>query len=121
MDQARKDLLIRVSYLMNALLFFMGGFVLIEDERVLFAIIQFIASSLNLLGFLFALDRRVAFRFKQSVLLVDILVAMSVAVNYAQEGRQYIQYAWAVAAVFTLVALIVLSRKEATRGQRLQE
>lgn len=117
MNQARRNRIIRISYLLNALLFFVGGFELLGNDKLGFAIIQFMASSLNLFGFLFTLNPKTNTSFKQSILVLDILVAMSVAVNYAQEGKQYIQYAWALAAVMNLVALVVLSRKR-SKDQR---
>ncbi len=121
MNQIRKNRIIRISYLMNALLFFLGGFEFLGNDRLFFAIIQFVASSLNLIGVIVALNPMFGFRFKQSLLVIDIFVAMSVAVYYSDIGKQYIQYAWAVASIMSLVALIILSRKERSKRKQLEE
>ncbi|MBX2841590.1 MAG: hypothetical protein KTR26_07445 [Flammeovirgaceae bacterium] len=43
--------------------------------------------------------------------MMNIIVATSVSLDYYLSGKMYIQYAWVLAAVFSLVALIVEFRK----------
>lgn len=114
MNTKRKNRIIRISFLLNGFLFLMGGVNLMGEQKILFGLIQIIAAILNF-GMLTNIKSETnKYHLSISIFIVNIFVAISIAVNYIQSGTQYIQYVWFLVAFLTLGATIIQIRKHKT-------
>ena len=118
MDKQRKQRIVRIVSLVTGLIFLMGALDFIDRGRPLFGVLQIVAGLLNLLS---ALPPEKLPRWqgtlKYGVLGLNVLVAISVAIDYFQAGKQYIQYAWVLIAIISTVALVIQWRKDGV-GER---
>ncbi len=107
----RKEKLTRAAFLLNGFLFLMGGVDLVQNEKIVFAAIQLIASLLNfgvLAGFK---NEKIKKNLNTLILLMNVVVSLSVGIDYHLSGKSFIQYAWYLAALVSIIALVVQLRK----------
>lgn len=90
----------------------LGAYSLISDQKLWFAIIQLIAAIFNFLMLIPVKNILVKHRISQLVFLMNVIVALSISIDSIQQGKQYIQYVWMVAALCSLIALILFSKKK---------
>ena len=112
-ENAKKQKLLRATAFLNGFLFLMGGFSFINDGKLLFGSIQLLASVLNILsGLNVSIVKKWGRALRLGIGFLNVMVAATVAVDYYQSDTQYIQYAWAFAAIMNLIALFIQWRKE---------
>ena len=111
MNPKTKAKLFRFSFLLNAFIFFIGGLSFLEEGKNTLAILQFVTALFNLFMLLKRLSPQLRIKLNYLILLLNILVAASVALDYHSMGRGAIIYPWIAAAIIYTVALIVQYRK----------
>jgi len=95
---------------MNGLIFVLGSLVYFEESKVSFAALQIIAGIINFI--LLAKSRKTINKvFNIAALALNIVVAISVSVDYFLSGKTYIQYLWMLTALFSAIALVVYLQK----------
>ncbi len=121
MKAKRKQRVIRAVSISSGMIFLMGALDFMSNGKIAFGALQIVAGLLNLLSAL-PEDRLPRWRLglKYGVLALNVLVAITVAIDYAQAGTQYIQYAWAIVAIISTVALIIQWRKDGKEVKELE-
>ncbi len=112
MNAKTKAKLFRFSFLINAFIFFTGGLSLLEEGKYALAILQFVTALFNLFMLLKTLSPQKRITLNYIILILNILVAASVAFDYYFMGKEKIKYLWFFAAIMYTVALIVQVRKQ---------
>lgn len=112
MNSKTKAKLFRFSFLLNAFIFFIGGLSFLEEGKHALAILQFITALFNLFMLLKKLSPKKRITLNYIILILNILVATSVAFDYYFMGKEKIKYLWFFAAIMYTVALIVQVRKQ---------
>ncbi len=107
-----KAKLFRFSFLLNAFIFFIGGLSFLEEGKNALAILQFVTALFNLFMLLKKLSPKKRITLNYIILILNILVAASVAFDYYFMGKEKIKYLWFFAAIMYTVALIVHIRKQ---------
>lgn len=93
-------------------MFLMGGVSLLEEGKTLLATIQLVAAGTNLAMIpRFIPDQKKRY-LGMVVLAMNVVVNGSIFYDNLVAGKNYIQYVWLLAAVMSLVALVVMYRKE---------
>ncbi len=111
MDNKRKERLTKIAFFFNGFLFLMGGIGLIGEDKIAFGSIQILAGIINLAMLIRFKNETLKDRLNWLILLMNVIVALSVALDYHWAGKQYIQYAWVLAAVMSVVAMVVQWRR----------
>lgn len=101
-----------ITFLISGFLFILGGITLLEDEKIILGSIQILAGISNLV-ILAIRNPSIKTKLELVILLFNVIVAITVAIDYILEGRKYLQYAWFLAAFLSGVAL-VMTRKHRT-------
>ena len=107
----KKNKLIKIAFLLNGLLFLVGGIVLINEGKLIFGIIQILASILNITMILKIRNKKTIEILNYLILAMNIIVCISIAVDNILANKSYIQFAWIIAAIVSLVAIIVQIKK----------
>lgn len=108
---ARKQRFSRFLFLLNGSLFFLGALTVWPSGRFWLTLVHGLAAVFNGVAFLqFNYPRRKPV-LNLLVLLMNVAVAGAVALDYHWSGAQYIQYAWVIAAIVSVIALFVQARK----------
>ena len=102
----------RVPFALNGFLFALGGFTLINEHAIWSGLIQIFASLLNFSILLKSINIRWRSRINEAILIMNIVVALSIASNYHTSGKSYIQYAWLMTALMSFVVLFLYFRKK---------
>ncbi|MDC7999502.1 hypothetical protein POV26_00470 [Aequorivita todarodis] len=119
MNPKLKAKLFRFSFLLNAFIFFIGGLGLLEEGKNALAILQFVTALFNLFMLLKKLSPKKRIALNYIILILNILVAASVAFDYYFMGKEKIKYLWFFAAFMYTVALIVHIRKQRNSEARV--
>lgn len=109
-----KHKLSTIVFVLNGILFFLGGIGLLGEGKVLFGAIQLVAGTSNLAILLGTRKSHRRHIINLVILLMNVLVAGSIAWDYTLAGKQYIQYAWLVAALMSTAAFAIQLRKGST-------
>lgn len=110
MESSRKQKFNRFTFILSGTVFTLGGLLLIMDGKLWLGLIQIVAGVFNYSAV--ALQKRqIQKKLEVMVLIFNILVSVSVAWDYILEQKQYLQYAWLLAAGLSLVAMIITLRK----------
>lgn len=100
-----KNKLAKVAFVLNGVLFLMGGVLLIGEGKNVFGIIQFLASILNIAILLNFRNKRSVSKLNIAIFVINLLVCLSISLDYFLAGKSYIQYLYIVAAIISFVAL----------------
>lgn len=119
MNPTTRAKLFRFSFLLNAFIFLIGALGLFEQGKNGLAILQFVTVLFNLYMFFKKLSPTKNRMLNYIILILNILVAASVAIDYHIMGKDRIKYLWFIAACMYLVALIVQVRKAKTSIKKL--
>ena len=112
MENKRKKRFARAAFMLGGLLLLMNGIVLIGESKVVFGIIQVIASFLNF-GMLRNFKNLKAKRnLEYGVFIMNIIISLLIARDYIQAGSSYIHYVWIFSAILYTVALVFIIRKK---------
>lgn len=95
----------------------LGGLSLLEEGKYALAILQFVTALFNLFMLLKRISPKRRITLNYIILILNILVAASVALDYYFMGKEKIKYLWFFAAFMYTVALIVKVRKQRSRQQ----
>lgn len=114
MNPSRKARLQKIAFVLNGSLFLLGAYGMWEQGKWLFASLQLAAGVLNLLMLLAVLRQRYSHTMASLLLLMNVLVAVSVAVDYFLAGKDYIQYVWLLTALISAVVLLLRWRRGAS-------
>jgi len=106
MSKNKKEKLYKVPTILNAFLFVFSGFTFIGSNKILFGIIQIVAGSLNLILLPNRIPQKTKTIFSYLVFVFNIIVAVTISIDYFNAGKEYIQYVWIVVALISLFALI---------------
>ncbi len=110
----KKNRLELVAFSLNGFLFLLGGVVLIDENKIVLGIIQLVSSLLNILMIVRIRNKKRVEKLNHAILVMNVIVCISVGIDYMLANKTYIQYAWFFAAVVSLVALIIQIRKKKT-------
>ena len=108
----KKNKLNTIAFSLNGLLFLMGGILLIDDGKLIFAVIQILAAILNIIMALQIKNKKNIKTLNFILLAMNVIVCISIAIDNILVGKSYIQYVWMIAAIISLVALILQLRKK---------
>lgn len=106
-----KHKLSTIVFIINGLLFFLGGAGLLSEGKYVFGLIQVVAGISNMAILVGTRKSHRRHILNLVILLMNVLVAGSIAWDYTLAGKQYIQYAWLVAALMSLAAFAIQLRK----------
>ena len=96
-----------IAFVLNGMLFLLGAWGFINDQKLFFAAIQLLASLLNF-GMIWNLRKGLNKSWLElTILFMNIIVALTVAIDYIQAGKTYIQYAWFFAAFMSAIAFLI--------------
>ena len=90
----------------------MGGIGLITDNKLIFGFLQILASVLNIYMLINFKNEKPTKNNELSVLILHIIVCISISVDFIHSGKLYIQYAWMIAALMSMMALVMQFRKK---------
>ncbi len=108
---ARKQRFSRFLFLLNGSLFFLGALTVWPSGRFWLTLVHGLAAVFNGVAFLQFNHPRRKPVLNLLALLMNVAVAGAVALDYHWSGAQYIQYAWVIAAIVSVIALFVQARK----------
>lgn len=106
MNSKRKNKFSKIAFLLNGLLFLIAGIGLIKDSKLTLGILQLFAAMINLAMILNFKNEKIKRMLDYAILMMNIVVSLSIAVDYMLVGKSFIQYAWIIAAFVSLIALI---------------
>ena len=116
-NSSKKQRSIRFVLIVNAFTLFMGGLHFVGDGKIGFGSLQFITAALNVALLFTNTPARTSYCLYLLLFALNILIAISIAYDYIQQGSKYIQYMWMLTAGITLGASIVFARKNKTTLQ----
>ncbi|WP_422360014.1 hypothetical protein [Reichenbachiella sp.] len=106
-----KHKLSTIVFVVNGILFFLGGAGLLGEGKVIFGAIQIVAGACNIAILIGTRKSHRRHIINLLILLMNVVVAGSISWDYTLAGKQYIQYAWLVAALMSLAAFAIQLRK----------
>lgn len=106
-----KERLSKVVFALNAFLFLLSAIGLGEQGKWLLATIQGLAAALNIILLLRFLSMKSRKLLGQAVFIMNVLVCLSVAIDYQSSGSNYIHFAWYLAALISLLAIFINRKK----------
>lgn len=109
--KSRKEKLKKAIFALNGCLFLLSGITACLDWKIVFGIIQIIAGLINLSFLLKRLTATQKNGLQILVYLMNIIVAITVALDYYNEGTEYIQYVWILTALISVIPLVIFLRK----------
>ena len=107
----RKKILTRVAFSLNGALFLLGGIVLIDEGKLVLGIIQLLASILNISMIIKISNKQKVEKLNYVILAMNVVVCLSIAIDYMLANTSYIQYVWILAAIVSLIALLIQMKK----------
>ena len=107
----QKARLTKIVFGLNGVLFLLGGITLLEEAKVVLALIQLIAAITNLAMLPRFIPEARKVYLSIIVLIMNVVVNASIFYDYLMAGKQYIQYVWLLAALLSVVALVVIVRR----------
>ncbi len=114
MNATRKQRFIKMAFLLNGLLFILEGLDLFGDSKLILGMLEVVAGVFNLLMLRKIKNARAKEFLEYAILLMNIIVALAVANDYFEMGKQYIQYMWLATAAMSAIAFIIHFRKKRT-------
>ena len=115
MKQERKERINRLVFTLNGFLFVLGGIPLLLEGKPFLGAVQLTAGLANLLLLLPIKQIRAKVWLNRVVLFLNIVVAISVALDYISSGTRFIQYVWLLAALGSVIALWIQVKREKTK------
>jgi len=109
-----------LAFAVNGFVFLLGGILLLEDDKSVMALIQWLAFLLNLAMVLSFWKKRVMERLNYSILFMNVVACLSMAIDTIISGKSYLQYAWILAGIISIVALVFHYRKRHMVKENLQ-
>lgn len=110
MDQKKKHKISLATFLLSGFLFVLGGITLIEESKLVLGGIQLLAGVFNIAVLAYK-NPVVKAKLEIVILTFNVLVAITVAIDYILEGRKFLQYAWFLTAFLSAITLVVTYRK----------
>ena len=111
MDDKKKTRLVNAVFLLNGVLFLLGGIGLYQEHKPTLSILHFIAAFFNLSMSANKLGKKTRARNAYIIHSMNIAVAAFIALDFFLAGRNYIQYAWLLASLLSAVALVIHYRQ----------
>ncbi|MCB0750875.1 MAG: hypothetical protein KDC52_05325 [Ignavibacteriae bacterium] len=111
MMKNNKTKFIKISIILNAVLFILSGISFIGSSKLLFGMIQLVAGFFNLMLLPSVMSQKSKNIVTYLVYVFNIIVAVTISIDYFDVGKKYIQYAWIIVALFSLFALIKYHKK----------
>ncbi|MEZ4917968.1 MAG: hypothetical protein R2792_02590 [Saprospiraceae bacterium] len=103
----RKAKALKGVSILNGFLFLLSGVGFIEKGKLLFGFLQILASALNLrVAFMKSPDSPAARMLNRAIGIMNILIPISIAVDYIQSDSKYIHFAWIFVALLSLFVFI---------------
>ena len=97
----------------------MGGILLAGDGKYAFALIQILTAVLNIAMLLRITNSKTVNKLNYAILIMNVVVCLSIAIDSFMVGKSYIQYAWIIAAIVSFVALLVQVKKNRRRSEHI--
>ena len=109
MNEKAKNKLLKITYITGAVAFISGGIDAYIQQKLLLGLLLIFAGVINVFMIL-------TFNYKRELTGVaayglNIVTAVVISINYFQSGSKFIQYAWILLAVLTIIALIIQLNK----------
>lgn len=102
----------RFLFILNGILFLLGAFSLIEEEKYIQASIQAIAGLINLIMLARMRSSQWQLKGHMSIFLMNVIVCLLVAYDLDVSGKTYLQFIWLLSAILSMVAMIVFYRRQ---------
>lgn len=112
MSNDRKKRFARLAFGLNGALFLLASFSALQEDKPLLFAVQLIAGVVNLLVLAFSRKPGAVRRLNYLTFIMNFVVALVVAQDYRSGGTDYLHYVWYLVALFSIVALVVVLRKE---------
>ncbi len=112
MNRKIKDRLNKFAFLTASLVFILGGIEMLGENKPLFSAIQFIAGFCNIIMVWLINKQTVKLLFEYLILILNVIAAITISVYYFSTGSNYIQYAWILVAVISVLAIVFKRRKK---------
>lgn len=111
MHPAKKARILKFTFLLNAFVFGVGGIGLLEEHKPVLAGLQLITGLCNLFMVFRFIKPSIKKRLNYTLLLLNILVTASIAIDSFIMGKKYIQYVWVFATIMSGVAFFIQWQK----------
>ncbi len=104
----------KLVFALHGMLFFMGGILLIEEDKNILAVIQLSASVLNLSMLLTIQNKKLIDNIHFLILGMNAIICIAAVVINILPKKSYMHYAWFLAAIISLLVLAfqIKSRKD---------
>lgn len=117
METLRKKRLTRFSFILNGMLFLLGGYGFIAEGVYLFGGIQVLGGVLNLLkvksGPLFGSKSSYL---EDGINLFNIIIPITIGFNYQNQGTQYLHLVWFLVAIMNIVVFFIFIKKRQSKS-----
>lgn len=107
MAKINKAKLKKRTFILTGMLFLLGGFVFIGDGKLVFGALQVLGGITNLLmAFMRTQHQKWLKTTELSLNILNIIIPISIALDYFQSGTRYIQYVWIFVAILNTAVWI---------------
>ncbi len=100
--------------LLNGFIFLLGSFAFFGDYKIILGLITGFAGLLNI-ATIFKLKHKYKIILKYAVLILNIIVALMLALDYYMNGTDYLHFVWVFVAVMSFTLLIIYFIKDRRR------
>ena len=118
MTPERKKILTKISFAINGLVFLLSGIEVLEDSKITLCMLLFAASLVNFLMIPAFRRNKTTGIIGLAVFVMNIVAAISMAIDYFVSGSRYIQYAWILIALLSALGFIIQLRKLRTPTEK---
>lgn len=97
----KKEKLSRFSFVLNGFLFGLSAFTQFSEKSYLVAFIHLLAAAANLLMLVEFNSQSLKEKLNLGVFFMNVVVAVSIALQYYRSGSKYIHFVWILTAVLS--------------------
>ena len=100
----------KVAFMLNGVMFLLGGLLLFKGGEFLLGGILLLATLPNISRLMVERETRSTDQINYSILAMNVIVCLSMALDEILSGQSFIQFAWLAVAVISILALVLQLR-----------
>lgn len=106
MDNQRKKRILKIGFILGGFLLLINGVVLISQTKLVYGAVHLFASILNFGMLLNFKATGLKQKLEDAIFIMNSILSMLIAIDYIQDGSNYIHYAWILSSILFLLALV---------------